>query len=97
MADDNKDLTRVESRLESLGAKFDDMLRILGKVEPLLEDVPRLRDRLESQAQLLAAQTVEIANIKTELKEQRLKGMLATLATSGVVAGGVAVAQHLAQ
>jgi uncharacterized protein YydD (DUF2326 family) len=92
---DEKDLTRVESRLEQLGLKFDDMLRILGKVEPLLEDVPKLRDKIQALEIACATMTSEISTMKTEAKEQRLKAMLATLATSGAVAGGVAVAQHL--
>jgi GTP1/Obg family GTP-binding protein len=94
MADNEKDLSRVEARLDSLGLKVDDLLRILGKVEPLLEDMPKLRDKLQTLEVAQATLRADLTAVQTELKEARFKAMLATVGTSAVVGTGVAAAAH---
>ncbi len=95
---DEKDLSRVESRLESLDGKMDSILRLLGKVEPLVEEVPKLRDKIQAQevalATLAAAHNTDLAAIKLELKETRWRAMLAG-GISLTAAGGAVVHQMM--
>jgi hypothetical protein len=86
-----------EERTEILyvRGRVDEILRLLGKLEPLLEDVPKLRDKLQTLEIKVAQLETEVAEIKLQRKEERLKALLGTVLTSGAVAGIAGIAQYI--
>lgn len=85
---DNHELTRVYDELKTLRASIE-ALR-----DTILDDHNSLREKVHAMEVQLAEQRTTIDNIKNENRERRLKDILGTIGTSGVVAGGAVAAQY---
>lgn len=95
MSADAKDLERIEARFESVCDKLDVVLRLLGRVEPWLEEAPRAREKVQALEVEVATQKTKIQDVRDEMKEDRQQQFWKNLLTSGSTAALAFAASYL--
>lgn len=95
MSADAKDIERLETKFESVCDKLDTVLRLLGRVEPWLEEAPKAREKVQDLEIEVATQKSKITDLRDEMKDDRRQQFWKGLASSSSFAALSFVASYL--